>query len=81
MMNLQAMRQSSVFASYCHLCRDYELPERACSNMHVRGFEPQLSYTPPRFEPYSRIEGHFRPLVALPSKNSSSPECSRNYSR
>ena len=81
-MNLQAMRQSSVFAmSYCHLCRDYELPERACSNMPVRGFEPQISYTPPRFEPYSRIEGHFRPLVALQSKNSSSPECSRNYSR
>ena len=81
MMNLQAMRQSSMLAGYCHLCHDYELPDRACSNIHVRGLEPQLSYTPSRFEPYSRIEGHFRPLAGLPSKNSSSPEYPRNYSR
>ena len=71
-MNLQAMRQSSVFGGYCHLCHDYELPGRSCQSS-LRGLEAPLSYNPPHCESCGRFEGHFR---ALPGtiKDTSSPE-------
>lgn len=78
MMNLQTIRQSSVFGGYCHLCHDYEMPDGSCSSL--RDLESSLAYNPPRYTSFNRFEGHFRALPGI-EKDTSSSEYIREFAR